>query len=424
MNLATSPPWDSRTKRLAALIALLLVGLLLVQASAVLPLIFFGILLAFLLNPLVNWLDARAPALLGGAKRPLAIVAAFLITLLILILVLVVIIPPVLGQVDEFRQMLPDLIDEAVTRIEGALNAPIALPGGSEIIPMELFSDNNDDEGEAISDALSVDRLLEGIFSSIGDLTGQVFNVVGEAFSIFLNLVLLLVMTFYLLLDGQHFVERGIELVPQTYQSDARRLIERLSQIWRAYLRGQFLLSLAVGALTFVAALALGLPNALILALLAGIFEFVPNIGPLLALIPAALLALVSPSATLPFLEGGFFVVVVIIVYGMIQNIESYVLHPRIMGSSLKLHPYAVIVAVIIGASLAGAIGVIFAAPALATLRLIAGYIYAKLLDRDPFPEHHYIPPKIDDALPIRIMSWPMRRLRQRRIQRVSAVDP
>ncbi|MFQ3567829.1 MAG: AI-2E family transporter [Aggregatilineales bacterium] len=420
MTPVTSPPWDSRTKRLVAVILLLLSGLLLAQASAVLPLIFFGIVLAFLLHPLVDWLDARVPALLGSVKRPLAIAAAFLIALLILIVVLVVIIPPVLNQLDEFRQMLPELIDEAITRIEGALNAPIALPGGSEIIPMELISNN---EGEMVLDTLSVDRLLEGIFSSIGDLTGQAFSMVGEAFSVFLNLVLLLVMTFYLLLDGRRFVERGIELVPQTYQSDARSLTKRLSQIWRAYLRGQFLLSLAVGVLTFVAALALGLPNALILALLAGIFEFVPNIGPLLALIPAALLALVSPSSTLPFLEGGLFVVVVIIVYGAIQNIESYILHPRIMGGSLELHPYAVIVAVIIGASLAGAVGVIFAAPALATLRLILGYIYAKLLDRDPFPERRYVPPNLDDALTIRILSWPVRRLQKRRVQRVSAVD-
>jgi predicted PurR-regulated permease PerM len=121
--------------------------------------------------------------------------------------------------------------------------------------------------------------------------------------------------------------------------------------------------------------------------LLAGLLEFIPNIGPLIALIPAAFLALVSQSSTLPFLEGPLFALVVIIVWTGLQNLESIFLVPRIMGESLDLHPFAVIVAVLGGAALAGALGVILAAPLLASGRVITRYIYGKLTGRAPFRE-------------------------------------
>jgi predicted PurR-regulated permease PerM len=136
----------------------------------------------------------------------------------------------------------------------------------------------------------------------------------------------------------------------------------------------------------FVAATVLGVPNPLVLGLIAGVLEFVPNLGPLLALVPAALLALVSQSNTLPFLEGPTFALVVIIVWTLIQNVESLIIVPRVMGGSLNLHPVVVIVGVLAGASFAGALGVILAAPAIASVRLLLHYIYGKVTDQQVFP--------------------------------------
>src|SRR5690606_2600198 len=102
---------------------------------------------------------------------------------------------------------------------------------------------------------------------------------------------------------------------------------------------------------------------------------------------PALVLALFTDSLTLPFLPAGVtFALVVAVVYVAIQNFEAVVVVPRVMGGSLNLHPLVIIVGVLAGASLAGALGVILAAPIIASMRVIGQYIYGKLLDKPPFP--------------------------------------
>src|SRR5690606_31081742 len=121
------------------------------------------------------------------------------------------------------------------------------------------------------------------------------------------------------------------DVVPVEYQGDVRRLIYELSLIWDAYLRGQLILGLVIGVETGLAAMILGLPQPLVLGLLAGLLEFIPNLGPILSAIPAVLFALISPSTTIPGLEGVLFVVVVAATYSVIQQTESLFLQPRIM---------------------------------------------------------------------------------------------
>jgi predicted PurR-regulated permease PerM len=115
--------------------------------------------------------------------------------------------------------------------------------------------------------------------------------------------------------------------------------------------------------------------------------ELIPNIGPTLAAIPAALFALTSSSTTIPSLDAGLgFAVVVVIAYSGIQQLEAIFLVPRILGGSLDLHPFVVLIAIIIGADIAGILGVILAAPSAATLRLAVRYLRGKLLDEELFP--------------------------------------
>jgi predicted PurR-regulated permease PerM len=149
------------------------------------------------------------------------------------------------------------------------------------------------------------------------------------------------------------------------------------------------------------------MPNPLILGLISGLLEFIPSIGSGLAIFPAALLALTGHSSTLPFLEGAPFAIVVIIVWAALQNIEAIILVPRIMGGSLNLHPLAVIVGILAGASLAGVLGIILAAPMVASLRVFGQYIYGKLMDRDPFPLRQPRPQMRRDVLMRRLL-WPV----------------
>jgi predicted PurR-regulated permease PerM len=170
------------------------------------------------------------------------------------------------------------------------------------------------------------------------------------------------------------------------YQGDARRLLYELGQVWNAYLRGQLTLALFMGTVVFTIATIIGMPNPLILGMISALLEFIPSIGSGLAIFPAALLALTAHSTTVPGLQGAPFAVMVVIIWALLQNIEAYILVPRVMGGSLNLHPIAVILGIIAGATLAGVLGIILAAPAVASLRIFGQYIYGKLMDRDPFP--------------------------------------
>jgi predicted PurR-regulated permease PerM len=129
-----------------------------------------------------------------------------------------------------------------------------------------------------------------------------------------------------------------------------------------------------------------GVRNALILGIIAGVLEIIPNIGPAVAAIPAVLIAYFQGSTYLP-LSNGWFALLVIGLYVVIQQLENNILVPRIIGRSLNLHPLVVIIGAIAGASLAGVLGIFLAAPILASLRILGEYFHCKLLDLEPFDE-------------------------------------
>jgi hypothetical protein len=127
------------------------------------------------------------------------------------------------------------------------------------------------------------------------------------------------------------------------------------------------------------------MPGALLLGLLAGVLEIVPNVGPILAMIPALLVALFQGSTALP-VSNFTFVLITLAIYFIVQQIENNYFVPRIIGQSVNLHPLVILVGVIVGATQAGILGAFLAAPVLASVRVIGSYAYNKILDREPFP--------------------------------------
>jgi putative heme transporter len=139
-----------------------------------------------------------------------------------------------------------------------------------------------------------------------------------------------------------------------------------------------------------------------VLGLISFTLEFIPTIGPTIALVPAVLLALFSTSTTIGGLGGFAFALVVLVVWTVIQNIQALFVTPRVMGESLNLHPFVILLAVLAGASFGGALGVILAAPMVATIRLFGQYIYGKMFDTALFPELRPEQP----AVPPFLMQW------------------
>lgn len=385
----SSPPWSSRTKRIVVLIGLLLAGILFWQVADVLPILVVASVLSFLLNPLTDSLERAFKG-----RRSLAILATFLIVFLLFIVALLVIFPSLFSELRQFIDTLPTVLAEAQASINVSLNQPINI-FGQEVIPLQQIERffGSSQTGET---APNVD-ILGTLQAFLSSLSGPAFSIVGTAFRTLINLIFLLTLLFYLLRDRQRFYDAVIDFTSPNYRNDARRLLYELGQVWNAYLRGQLILCVFIGVLVFICATILGVPNPLVLGLISGILEFVPNLGPFIALVPAALLALVSQSNTLPFLEGPTFALVVIIAWTVIQNIESLFIVPRVMGGSLNLHPVVVLIGVLAGASLGGALGVILAAPVIASVRLLGHYVYGKVTDQEVFPtttKEALMPPK------------------------------
>ena len=130
----------------------------------------------------------------------------------------------------------------------------------------------------------------------------------------------------------------------------------------------------------------LGVQNAFALGVLSGLLEFLPVIGPFIGTLVAAIVAFFQPANYLGF-DPVVYTLIVIGVMIVIQQIENNILVPRILGGALDLHPLVVIIGVFMGATLAGLIGAILAAPVLATIKLLGTYAWRKMFDLSPFPE-------------------------------------
>lgn len=397
---SSSPSWSSRTRRTVTLIVAGLGLLGLLWVSDVLPLLIVAVVLAYLLTPIVNGFDARVlnfKPLRDRPHRGLAVMLTFTVVILFFILIVLLVVPLLIGQIEEFGSNLPELLVRVEAELERILSEPLLFNGqpillnGQPIIPLERLREvfgtgENDDVFQF--ENFDFAGMAQTFLGSVGGLTGPAFSFVGGAVNTVINISFMVTMMFYLMKDGGRFADNLVQITPEPYRGDVRRLLWELARVWNAYLRGQIILGLVMGTSVFIVATLLGVPNAPILGLLSGLLEFIPNLGPFLALIPAAFFGLVSQSATLPFLGGLPFAIVIVLVWTGLQNIEAIILVPRVMGDNLDLHPFVVIVAVLAGASVAGALGIILAAPFVASARVLAQYVYGKMTDQNPFPEH------------------------------------
>ncbi len=214
--------------------------------------------------------------------------------------------------------------------------------------------------------------------------TGNPLSIARGLTTGIITVVYVLVLNFWILKDLYKLQRSVIEQVPADYQEDARRLGQELAQIWHAFLRGQVTLAIAVGILTWVMLVIVGMPNASGLALLAGVMEFLPSIGPGLSGTIGTAVALFQGSLWMP-VANLTFAIVVLGLYILNAQIENIYLIPRLVGSRVRLHPAVTFVGIVSGTLVFGLLGVLLATPIIASARTIFIYIYHKLLDLEPF---------------------------------------
>jgi predicted PurR-regulated permease PerM len=229
-----------------------------------------------------------------------------------------------------------------------------------------------------------VERGLSTIEPLLGRASTLVASGAAHALESLARLIFVLAVSYFVTVDHDRIRSSWAGITIPRYEHDLARLRTALGGIWHAFLRGQLLLVLVMAVLMTVLMSVLGVRFALGLGALMGVAKFVPIVGPFSAGAAAALVALFQPSN--PFgITPLAFALVVIASTTLLDQLVDYLLLPRILGSSLNLHPVVILVGAIVGATLAGVIGLLLSAPAMATFLLLARYAYRKLVDLSPW---------------------------------------
>ncbi|HKG54348.1 MAG TPA: AI-2E family transporter, partial [Anaerolineales bacterium] len=177
-----------------------------------------------------------------------------------------------------------------------------------------------------------------------------------------------------------------IGLAPPPYRPEMEELYSRLRNIWMAYLRGQIVLMFIVGVVFTIAWIIIGIPGALVLGVIAGLFTLVPDVGPFLAMVLAAGVALLEGSNWIPL--SNFWVAgIVVIVYLVLINLKNFFLRPYIMGRSVHMNEALIFIAIVIATILKGILGALLVVPVLASVVVIGGYIQRRVAGLPPFED-------------------------------------
>jgi predicted PurR-regulated permease PerM len=349
--------WNRTTRYLVLIIVLTSLVWLLFTVRALIGPLVIAALLAYVLNPAVTLITSRTKL-----SHNLSASLVYLLFLAILVAVLVIFVPVVIQQAKSLSLELQGI----KVQLEDALAGPVTFLGFD----------------------LSLDKLLAELQEISSPLLKpeRVLRVLKATTTNLAWILVILVTTYYLLRDWERLREWLIRLAPEAYQPDVRRLHREIKDVWRAYLRGQLLLMLAVGVLTGLGAAAIGLPGAVAFGLLAGALDLIPSLGPTATMVVAAVVAWFEGSTFLP-LSNAWFTVVVVALYILVQLVENVWLQPRILGRILRLHPALVFVAVVGALSLAGALVALIIVPLLGTAGVLGRYVHSRILGLQPWPE-------------------------------------
>ncbi|HRJ43967.1 MAG TPA: AI-2E family transporter, partial [Caldilineaceae bacterium] len=358
----TSKRWNSTTKIIvASLLALLALGLLVTFRAMIRPTI-VALLLTFILHQPVNWVQART-----GWSRGASVGGVYLFLILLLIITPVAFLPRLVESLQSLSTALGTLVNDLQTAALG----PIFQFGGYQISLDSLFQQ----VGTLIQDVLS--PAAAGALGFALSLTTTV-----------LSTIYVLVLGFWLLKDIGILQRSLLNSVPVDYREDVRRLAVDLSNIWYAFLRGQFVLALVVGVMTWIAMVIVGLPNAAGFALLAALMEFLPTVGPGISGAIGTIFALFQGSTWLP-VNSFIFALIVMGLYVVITQIESVYLIPRLVGRRVNLHPAVTFAGIISAALVFGFLGVLLITPTIASVRTLLAYVMRKLRDQEPFESNY-----------------------------------
>ena len=371
-----SPSWGTNTKLVVALTIVVIIGALLVKFQFIITPLLIALLLAYLFHPIASFLQRK---LRFSWTATVAIIYLVIVILLLGLLTVggVGLVPQV--------QSLVTIVQDAITTLP-QLIASIS----SKVYQLGPFKV---DFSSLDLNALSSQLL--GVVQPLLSRTGTLIGTVASGAANFLGWTFFVILVSYFMLAESGGLRR--QIVPLDVPGnthDFERLSRELGRTWNAFLRGQVIIFIFAVTVYSIVLSVLGVYYAIGLAFLAGLARFVPYVGPFInytVLILVTYFQVFKLFNLAPFYYALLVIFTAIIIDVIFDNIVS----PRILSDALKVHPAAVLVSAIIAANLFGLLGVVVAAPILATATLLWKYTIRKMLDLDPWPEEeiHQPPP-------------------------------
>jgi predicted PurR-regulated permease PerM len=373
--------WRVETKYLVAVGLVIFALFIIYLMRPVLPLLILASLIAMVANPIICFFYVRLKI-----PKGVAVAITYLLVPLLILIILSLLLPQVVnavnflahldyaGFINNFRIWVETILIQWRDNGLQILGLKIVM---APIVDPILSAIQN--AGSAIPPAPSS---LSTLFSSLGKaLTASLslaLGVAGSVVSGVASFLLMILASIYISQDAYKLRGLVVNNLPAVYQPEIESLLYRLSNTWKNYFKGQILLMVLVGAMVWLGATILGLPGAFALGILSGILELLPNLGPLLAIIPAIIVALTQGSSHF-MVSNWVFTLIVIAFYIAVQQIENLLIVPKLMSRAVKLHPLVLILGMFVGALSYGILGAILAAPVIASLKEIIRYLYLKI---------------------------------------------
>ena len=364
-----SPRWSSTLKMIVGLTAAALLMAMLIYFRSIIGPLLLAFILVYLLHPLSAFLNTHTKLSWRASANVIFIILVIILIILFTLTGLAAIsqIQSLISVIERFVNDLPNQIDN--------ISRQIVIIG-----PYRFDFSQFTDLGQLGDQVISTLQLLIGRAGTVvGTLASATASTIGWG-------LFVLVISYFVLADIGKVPNPQYFINFPGYSYDIQRMSSAIGRIWNAFLRGQLTIVIMVIISYTILLSILGVRYAFAIAILAGLARFVPYVGPFITYIVMGLVTLFQGGNYFN-LQTVFYTMLVIVLSIIVDQIYDNLVSPRIMGRSLGVHPAAVLVVAIIAANLIGLIGLLLAAPVLATVNLVGRYTLRKMFDRDPWAD-------------------------------------
>jgi predicted PurR-regulated permease PerM len=339
--------WTPRRIILGTLVVLMVVVsfLLLYRFRQVAVIGFSGIVISIAIAPSVDWLNRH------GLPRALSVILIYLVLLTVIVVAVILLVPPI---VEQFTATVPKIESYYQDLKTALVNSPLmALHQIASQLPSQLNL-----APSALTPATAAAPSAVGSL----DAVGQVLNTASSIVSVLFTLLAIFLIGFYWTLEGEGVIRMLFLRLPNDRRESAREILSEIEKRVGGYVRGQGIMALTIGVADFVIFMIIGLPAALAVAVLAGLFEVIPVLGPTLGAIPAVLVAFsYDPSKVIWVVAAG----------ALVQFLENNLLAPRVMHKTVGINPIVTLLAIVAFGALFGFAGLLLAIPIAAIIQIL-----------------------------------------------------